>query len=99
MFDIAENTDFLTAIGIADADEETKATLIAGLNDLVKQKLTIKISDLITDEQAEEFGKITDEKEAQDWLMTNIPNFPDLFAEAMSEIKNDLLARKAEVMG
>ena len=99
MFDIANNTDFLTAIGIADTDEQTKQTLIDGLNNLVKQKLTIKISDIITDEQAEEFSGISDEKEAYDWLMERVPNFPELVVETTNEIKDDILNHKAKVMG
>ena len=99
MFDIANNTAFLEAIGIAKAPEEVKAKLIAGIEDLAQKKLVVKISDKITDEQAEEFGNITDENQAKSWLETNVPDFSSLVTEVFEEIKNDILAHKANVVG
>ena len=99
MFDIANNTEFLTAIGINNAPEDVKAKLIAGLEDLAEKKLVVRLSDIVTDEQAEEFGSITDEQEAANWLNTNVPNFQDIVTEIFTEIKNDILQHKATVVG
>ena len=99
MFDIANNTEFLTAIGINNAPEDVKAKLIAGIEALAEKRLVIKISDMVSEEQAEEFVKITDEKQAADWLNTNIPNFPELVTEVMAEIKNDILEHKSAIVG
>ena len=99
MFDIASNTEFLQEIGIADAPEDVKAKLIAGIEDLAQKKLTIKISDRITDEQADEFNSITDEQQAAEWVERNIPDFPSLVAEVFAEIKGDILLHKASVVG
>ena len=99
MFDIANNTAFLEAIGIAKAPEEVKAKLIAGIEDLAQKKLVVKISDKITDEQAEEFGNITDENQAKSWLETNVPDFSSLVTEVFEEIKNDILKHKSNVVG
>ena len=99
MFDIANNTEFLTAIGINDAPEDVKAKLIAGIENLAEERLIAKVSDKITDEQAEEFGKITDEKQAADWLNANIPDFSNLVTEVFAEIKNEILEHKMNVVG
>ena len=99
MFDIANNTEFLTAIGINDAPEETKATLIAGIEDLAEKRLIVKLSEVMTDEQAEEFGKITDEQQAYDYLMKIVPNFQDLVTEVLTEIKDEILTHQAAVVG
>lgn len=99
MFGIANNTEFLTAIGINNAPEDVKAKLIAGIEDLAEKRLVIKISDIVTDEQAEQFGKITDEQEAVNWLNANIPNFQEIVTEVLAEIKNEILERKANVVG
>ena len=99
MFGIANNTDFLTAIGIANAPEETKAKLIAGIEDLAQKRLVTRLSDKLTEEQAEEFGAITDEQQAHDWLMANVPDFDNLVAEVLAEIKTDILEHKATVVG
>lgn len=99
MFGIADNTEFLTAIGIADAPEETKTKLIAGIEDLAQKRLVVKLSERLTDAQAEEFGAITDEKQAADWLKTNVPDFEQVVTEVLSEIRDDILSHKANVVG
>ncbi|MBP5647814.1 hypothetical protein J6X04_00795 [Candidatus Saccharibacteria bacterium] len=99
MFDIENNTEFLTAIGINNAPEDVKAKLIAGIENLAEKKLITRISDIVTDEQAEHFGSITDEQEAANWLNANIPNFQDIVTEVLTEIKNDILQHKATVVG
>lgn len=99
MFDIANNTEFLTAIGINNASEDVKDKLIAGIENLAKERLITKVSDKLTDEQAEEFGNITDEQQAADWLNVNIPEFPALVTEVFEEIKTEILTHKANVVG
>ena len=99
MFGVADNTEFLTAIGIADAPEETKAKLIAGIEDLAQKRLVAKLSERLTDAQAEEFGAITDEKQAADWLNANVPDFEQIVTNVLSEIRDDILQHKANVVG
>ena len=99
MFGIANNTEFLTAIGIADAPEETKARIIAGIEDLAQKRLITKLSERLTDAQAEEFGAITDEQQAADWLTANVPDFQQIVTDVLSEIRDDILTRKANVVG
>ena len=99
MFGIQDNTEFLTAIGIANAPEDVKATLIAGIEDLAQKKLVVAISDRITDAQAEEFGAIQDEEQAYQWLNANVPDFESIVTGVLEEIKNDILMHKAEVVG
>lgn len=99
MFDIANNTEFLTAIGVNDAPEDVKAQLIADIEELAQQRLIVKISDKITNEQAEEFNSITDEQQAADQLKANIPGFDDFVTEVFAEIRDELLAEKANKEG
>lgn len=99
MFDIANNTEFLEAIGISDAPDNVKADLIAGIEGLAQKKLVDRISNTITDEQAEQFSNINDETESYNWLMTNIPNFEQIVQEVLSEIRDDILKHKANVVG
>lgn len=99
MFGIAENKEFLTAIGIANASEDVKAKLIAGLEDLAQQKLVVKISDRLTDQQAEEFEAIADEQQAYNWLIANVPDFLSLVTEVLDEMKRDILENKQKIVG
>ena len=99
MFGIADNKEFLKAIGIDNAPEDVKQTLIAGMENLAQQKLVAKISERITDEQAEEFSRLTDDKQVADWLKTNVPDFESIVTEVMDDMKNDILKHKMEVVG
>lgn len=99
MFGIADNTEFLTAIGIINAPEDVKAKLIAGIENLAQQRLVNEMSNRITDAQAEEFGNITDEQQAYNWLMTNVPDFQQIVTNILAGIKNDILMNKAEIVG
>ena len=88
MFDIANNTEFLTEIGINDAPDDVKAKLIAGIEGLAEKKLVNRIADIVTDEQVEQFSNITDEKQAAEWLRTNVPNFDTDSIDVIVEILN-----------
>ena len=99
MFDIANNTEFLTEIGINDAPDDVKAKLIAGIEGLAEKKLVNRIAEIVTDEQAEQFNNITDEQQAVEWLKTNVPNFEEMVKEVFAEIKNDYLQHKAAIVG
>lgn len=99
MFDIASNIEFQTAIGINDAPEETKAKLISGIEDLAEKRLITKLSEVMTEEQAEAFGQITDEKQAHDYLLNAVPNFQELATAILAEIKDEILTHQAAVVG
>lgn len=97
MFGIADNHEFLVAIGIEDAPN--RDTIVADLEKIAQQKLTIKISEKLTSAQLEEFNNIVDEEQAANWLNTNLPEFPNLVTESLSEIRDEILSTKAAVLG
>lgn len=99
MFDIANNTEFLTALGINDAPEDVKAKLIAGIETLAKERLITALSERLTEAEAEEFSRITDEQQSHDWLMSHVPDFEDMVTDVLSEIRYDILSQKAEIVG
>lgn len=99
MFGIADNTEFLKAIGIDDAPEDVKQTLVAGLEELAQQKLVTRLADRLTDQQAEELDQLTDDQQVADWIKVNVPDFNVMVAEVMNEMRTDILKRKMEVTG
>lgn len=97
MFGIADNHEFLTAIGIENAPN--RDAIIANLERIAQRKLTIKISEKLTPVQLEEFNSIADETQSADWLANNLPELPKLVTESLSEMKNEILSTKAAVLG
>lgn len=97
MFGIADNHEFLTAIGIENAPNRDE--IVARLEKIAEQKLTIKISEKLTPAQLEEFNNIADEEQAFNWLTANLPDLPNLVTESLSEMKDEILSTKAAVLG
>ena len=97
MFGIADNHDFLVAIGIENAPN--RDAIVANLEKIAQQKLTIKISEKLSPAQLEEFNSIIDEGQAANWLAINLPDLPNLVTESLSELKDEILSTKAKVLG
>ena len=97
MFGIADNHEFLTAIGVENTPN--RDAIVANLEKIAQQKLTIKISEKLTPTQLEELNNINNEEQVANWLADNLPDFPRLVTEALSEMKNELLSTKSAVLG
>jgi hypothetical protein len=99
MFNIANNQDFLMALGIADLPEETKAPLIEGLEASAQSRLVLKLEERLTDEQAEQLGAIDDDQQMSDWLRANVPDFLFLVSDVLSEMQQEILSAKQNIIG
>ena len=97
MFGIADNHEFLRAIGIENAPN--RDAIIANLEKIAQQKLTIKISEKLTPVQLEEFNNIVDDEQAANWLANNLPDLPNLVTESLAEMKDEILSTKEKVLG
>lgn len=97
MFGIADNHEFLAALGIENAPN--RDTIIANLEKIVQQKLTIKISEKLTAAQLEEFNNIVDEEQSANWLNNNLPDFSNLVTESVSEMADEIISTKKAVLG
>ena len=97
MFGIADNHEFLSAIGIEKAPNRDE--LVASLEELAAQKFTIKLAGRLNTEQLEEFNAIEDEKQAADWLNAHVPDFQSLVTEALAEMRDEILTMRATVLG
>ncbi len=97
MFGIADNHEFLTAIGVENAPN--RDVIVANLERIAQQKLAIKISERLTPDQLEEFNNINDEEQAARWLAGNLPDLLKLVTESLADMKNEVLATKGMVLG
>lgn len=74
---------FLKDIGMADLPEDQKDAFLQHIYATLEERVGIKLSDGMSDEQLEEFEKIIDKDDATvaSWLAAHVPNFQtdDLF--------------------
>ena len=99
LFNIANNTQFLTDIGIANSAPEVKEKLIAGLEESAYNRLVMRLSDTLTEEQANELDGIQDDQEVSAWIRKNVPDLLFMVGDILEEMKQELLAQKAQVVG
>ena len=99
MFNIANNQEFIEALGIANAPEETKATLIAGLEETAQNRLVIELANILTDEQAEEFASLENPEESMSWLIKNVPNLQEIMTNVLSNMRDEILLNRQKVVG
>ena len=97
MFGIADNHEFLSAIGIENAPN--RDAIVANLEKIAQQKLTIKISEKLSPTQLEEFNNIVDEEQVANWLARNLPDLPNLVTESLSEMKDEILLTEEKIVG
>ncbi len=97
MFRIAENKDFLSAIGADDISELQLKELVAELENLAQERLMLKIKNSLTDLQMNEFDSIDDEGDAYLWVVRNLPTAPSLMPEILEDIKKDILEHNVKI--
>lgn len=98
MFGIESNVEFLSEIGINDAPEEEKMSLINGIEELIMNRLVVEMAGCLTETEAEEFNRIADEDTAFDWLNTHVPDFLDIVKSIVDDIQFDIINRRKMAM-
>jgi hypothetical protein len=124
MFELDDQ--FLTDIGIINMPEPARGKLIQGIQKMVQDRVTIELSNQLTDEIVEQLEQIGTSKEAAEnwlaqhlpqyatsaefeqfktrvtdgdpvmlfaqtkWIDANIPNFPAILLQVLTEVKGEL---------
>lgn len=68
-------------LGLTDVDEATREVLVAQVRSITEKRLIGVVSDILTDEQQQEFEKVSttgDDEAAWQWLNTNVTNIDEL---------------------
>lgn len=76
--------DIYTLLGIEDASEERKRALLEQITNLVDARVARRISDSLSEEEAEEFGRIANNGNSQeviDFLVSKNMNLPAIVSE------------------
>lgn len=82
--------DYLDRLGVIKSSEYREHMSSRILN-LLNQRLAIKLSDILTDDQLEVVNS-QDEDERMDWLKNNVPDFEELVKQELEQIVVDVNA-------
>jgi hypothetical protein len=76
-----------------DLSEEGQSKLLSSYYESLRMKVSMALEDLLTDEQLEEFDKISrngNEIASEEWFKTTVPNYDQIVAEQADILKQDI---------
>ena len=88
--------DILTSLGLEDLSEEEQQTLLLDIQSLIFKGTMVRILEKMNDEEKEAFNAFLESDPSEDEMMSymeeKVPQAKDAALEAISELKNDILA-------
>ena len=89
---------FLQEMGLSAMPEDQKQKFLDYIQEELEIRIGEKISKGLTEAQLNEFDKITDQAEAAKWLEMNRPDYREIVARTVEEMKNEIRANRAKLI-
>lgn len=89
---------FLQEMGLSAMPEDQKRKFLDYIQEELEIRIGEKISKGLTEAQLNEFDKITDQAEAAKWLEINRPDYREIVARTVEEMKNEIRANRAKLI-
>jgi predicted RNA-binding Zn ribbon-like protein len=99
MFKLDDNLLKELGLGSLPADEKNK--MLAHIYETLEMRVGMKLAEQMTNEQLDEFeGFIdrNDEAGALKWLETNFPNYKQVVADQLEQLKNEIKASAQAIL-
>ena len=90
---------FLQEMGLSAMPEDQKQKFLDYVQEELEVRIGERISRGLTREQLDEFDAITDQAEATKWLEKNRPDFREIVARTIDEMKAEIRANRARLVG
>ena len=87
--------NIIESLGLSSLPEERQAALIEKLSELVEKRVTLRIIEGISEEDARYFAENVADKgdeEKGKFLMEKFPNFLEMVQEEIEKVKSEVLA-------
>lgn len=99
MFQLDDN--LLRELGLGELPAAEKNKMLAHIYETLELRVGMKLAEQMTDAQLDEFeGFIdrNDEPGALKWLETNFPNYKDVVASELENLKNEIKQQAPQIM-
>lgn len=88
--------DFFKELGIEDISIENKAQIIQSIQELLQERIMLKIDSILTEEQKKSLSEFAEKNKGKDLTILNfivniIPNYEDLLKQELLNIKQELI--------
>ena len=90
---------FLQEMGLQAMPEDQKQKFLDYIQEELEVRIGERISKGLTEVQLNEFDMITDPREAANWLEKNRPDYREIVARTIVEMKQEIRANRAKLVG
>ena len=91
-----KNEDILEALGVSDATDQVKETILEQVNGVVDIRFANLMEEVLSDQQKEKLSsleQVSDDKTIEDWLKSEIPQFDDIRSGILKDYIEERKAR------
>lgn len=92
------NEQFLQEMGLSAMPEEQKRQFLSYVQEELEIRIGERISRGLTEVQLNEFDMITDQDEATEWLERNRPDYREIVARTIAEMKDEIRANRSKLI-
>ena len=92
------NEQFLQEMGLSSMPEEQKKKVLAYIQEELEIRIGERIAKGLTETQLNEFDMISDQSEATKWLEKNRPDYRDIVARTIEEMKQEIRANRDKLV-
>ena len=90
---------FLAEMGLTAMPEDQKQAFLDYIQEELEVRSGERISKGLTEVQLNEFDRITDQAEATKWLEKNRPDYREIVARTIEEMKSEIRANRSKLIG
>ncbi len=99
MFKLDEN--LLVELGLGSLPTEDKNKMLNHIYETLEMRVGMKLAEQMTNEQLDEFEAFIDKQDesgALKWLETNFPNYKQVVANELENLKNEIKATAPDIV-
>lgn len=91
--------NFLQEMGLSEMPDDQKQRFLEYVQEELEVRIGERISEGLSEVQLNQFDLITDQAEATKWLETNRPDYRDIVAGTIAEMKDEIRANRDRLIG
>ena len=92
------NEDFLKEMGLSAMPADQKAKFLEYAQRELEIRIGERIAKGLTEQQLAEFDSITEPREAGKWLEKNRPDYREIVARTVKEMKDEIRANRSKLI-
>ncbi|MEE0888244.1 MAG: DUF5663 domain-containing protein [Candidatus Saccharimonadaceae bacterium] len=93
------NDNFLQEMGLSEMPDDQKQRFLDYVQEELEVRIGERISEGLSEVQLNQFDLITDQAEATKWLEANRPDYRNIVASTIAEMKDEIRANRDRLIG